>query len=424
MPRAPPHCNRRPRAGRKPWDAAGSPAGNCRLFPRADPVEWGATPMPSIGPVTPHQFIAKWTRADLSERSAYQQHFLDLCELLAQPKPAEVDPKGLWYTFEKGVEKTDGGKGWADVWMQKHFGWEYKGRHKDLRAAYQQLLKYREALDNPPLLVVCDLDRIEIHSNFTGTAKRVHAFDLAGLAARGVGTVRYPRTVPGDAATADKLKKRTLTNLHNESPTWLLNAHRRLDEAVFAAYGWPPALSDGDILARQLERDLSRRAGRTRPRGILSRWRGGAEVALTGAHWKIFSLSFGLPRRRATWYSRRRPGAPERRGALCHSRLPPQPAGDRMRRTLCLASSPIGGRCSGGSRLGAMAQGRLRLTPQGLGTRQAGRLWRNRWRGRREARRPPDARGEVLHAGGRPGRLRPPPGRVILNGRGDMTPSP
>jgi hypothetical protein len=36
-------------------------------------------------------------------RSTCQQHFLDLCDLLAQAKPAEADPEGAWYTFEKGV---------------------------------------------------------------------------------------------------------------------------------------------------------------------------------------------------------------------------------------------------------------------------------------------------------------------------------
>jgi hypothetical protein len=132
--------------------------------------------------VTPHTFIAKWQAVELSERSACQQHFLDLCELLGQRKPADADPTGDWYCFEKGINKTDGGQGWADVWMKDHFGWEYKGKHKDLKAAYNQLLNYREDLDNPPLLVVCDLDRFEVHTNFTGTAKRVHAFDLAGLA--------------------------------------------------------------------------------------------------------------------------------------------------------------------------------------------------------------------------------------------------
>jgi hypothetical protein len=52
--------------------------------------------------------------------------------------------------------------------------------------------------------------------------------------------------------------KRTLTNLHNQRPTWLDNAHRRLDEAVFAAYGWPVDLSDDEIRARVLELNLSR----------------------------------------------------------------------------------------------------------------------------------------------------------------------
>jgi type II restriction/modification system DNA methylase subunit YeeA len=132
--------------------------------------------------LTPQTFIAKWQAANLSERSACQQHFLDLCELLGQPKPAAADPEGAWYCFERGVSKSDGGQGWADVWMKDHFGWEYKGQHKDLKAAYNQLLNYRESLENPPLLVVCDLNRFEIHTNFTGTAKRVHEFDLAGLA--------------------------------------------------------------------------------------------------------------------------------------------------------------------------------------------------------------------------------------------------
>lgn len=132
--------------------------------------------------MTPHAFIAKWQAANLSERSACQQHFLDLCELLGQPKPAAADPEGAWYCFERGVSKTDGGQGWADVWMKDHFGWEYKGKHKDLKAAYNQLLNYRESLENPPLLVVCDLNRFEIHTNFTGTAKKVYDFDLAGLA--------------------------------------------------------------------------------------------------------------------------------------------------------------------------------------------------------------------------------------------------
>lgn len=61
----------------------------------------------------------------------------------------------------------------------------------------------------------------------------------------------YPdRILPKDEAAAKELKKRTLTNLYNQRPAWLDMAHRRLDEAVAAAYGWPTDLPDDDILAR------------------------------------------------------------------------------------------------------------------------------------------------------------------------------
>jgi hypothetical protein len=55
----------------------------------------------------------------------------------------------------------------------------------------------------------------------------------------------YPdRILPRSLAAEEQLKKRTLTNLYNERPTWLANAHRDLDRAVAAAYGWPEALAD------------------------------------------------------------------------------------------------------------------------------------------------------------------------------------
>jgi len=127
-------------------------------------------------------FIAKWQRSALTERSAAQQHFLDLCAVLGEPTPATADPDGTHYTFERGARKTGGGTGWADVWKRGYFGWEYKGKRKDLKAAYDQLLQYREDLENPPLLIVCDLARFEVHTNFTGTVKHVYAFGLADLA--------------------------------------------------------------------------------------------------------------------------------------------------------------------------------------------------------------------------------------------------
>jgi hypothetical protein len=131
--------------------------------------------------MTPQQFIQKWTASALKERSGSQEHFIDLCRMLGQQTPAEADPEGTWYTFEKGAAKYGGGDGFADVWRRGHFAWEYKGKHKDLGAAYEHLLRYRESLDNPPLLVVSDMQRFEIHTNFTGTAKRVYSFELADL---------------------------------------------------------------------------------------------------------------------------------------------------------------------------------------------------------------------------------------------------
>ena len=131
--------------------------------------------------MTAPEFIAKWSKVDLTERSAAQQHFLDLCELVGHPKPAAADPTGESFTFEKGASKQGGGDGWADVWKKDFFGWEYKGRHKDLAAAYNQLLEYRADLQNPPLLVVCDMDIIRVHTNFNNAPTRTHEITLATL---------------------------------------------------------------------------------------------------------------------------------------------------------------------------------------------------------------------------------------------------
>jgi len=121
--------------------------------------------------MTPTDFQRKWKGSRLSERSAYQQHFLDLCDLVGHPKPAEVDTTGKEFCFEKHVQKQfEGDKGFADVWMRDHFALEYKGPHKDLEAALRQLMLYRRDLDNPPLLVVCDTDTIRVHTDFNSTA--------------------------------------------------------------------------------------------------------------------------------------------------------------------------------------------------------------------------------------------------------------
>lgn len=71
----------------------------------------------------------------------------------------------------------------------------------------------------------------------------------------------YPdRILPKNEKAAAELKKRTLTNLYNQRPQWLADAHRDLDAAVAAAYGWPADISEEDALAKLLELNLQRAA--------------------------------------------------------------------------------------------------------------------------------------------------------------------
>ncbi len=132
-------------------------------------------------PASVDDFIRKWRVAELKERSAAQEHFIDLCRILGEPTPADADPKGDFYCFERGATKSTGGEGWADVWKRGHFGWEYKGKRKNLDAAFAQLQQYALALENPPLLITCDLDRFVIRTNWTNTVSEKHEFALEDL---------------------------------------------------------------------------------------------------------------------------------------------------------------------------------------------------------------------------------------------------
>ena len=93
----------------------------------------------------PRDFIAKWSPGapahDLNERAGAQPHFIDLCRLLGAPEPG--DPER--YRFERGVTRTGSTAartdGFADVWLNGHFAWEYKAPGKSLDVALQQLLR-------------------------------------------------------------------------------------------------------------------------------------------------------------------------------------------------------------------------------------------------------------------------------------------
>ena len=108
--------------------------------------------------MTPAEFITKWRASEPKERSAAQEHFIDLRRLLGEPTPAEADPAGD-HCFERGALKDSGGDGWADVW-----------KRANLDAALDQLRQYALALENPLLLIVSDMRRFRIRTNWTNDA--------------------------------------------------------------------------------------------------------------------------------------------------------------------------------------------------------------------------------------------------------------
>jgi hypothetical protein len=181
--------------------------------------------------VTPGEFAAKWRGVETSERASAQSHFLDLCALLGEPGPTEADPTGSWYAFEKGAEKLDGRDGFADVWKKGHFAWEYKGKRKDLKAAYRQLVDYKDALENPPLLVVSDLERIEVRTNFTSLSPKLYRVTLDDLGA-------------ADPSEALRVLRAVFTEPEALRPTWSRDAWM----------GWVGAIQEGILRRDAVER--------------------------------------------------------------------------------------------------------------------------------------------------------------------------
>ncbi len=131
--------------------------------------------------MTPQTFIAKWGPGgpafQLNEEQGAQSHFIDLCELLAVPKPGSE----AGYLFEEKNTVIGGRTGYADVFKHGAFAWENKAPGKNLDAALRQLLSYSLALSNPPILVVCDRLTIRIHTQFTGHPSETFNVALAEL---------------------------------------------------------------------------------------------------------------------------------------------------------------------------------------------------------------------------------------------------
>lgn len=125
--------------------------------------------------------------------------------------------------------------------------------------AARELNDLREEWLNPK-----DWTREEI-LEFLGSTDGPWADYLHDPDSSGIGTVRYPRTVPREPISnpdddpdnpetdfAALLADRTLTKLYNQRPTWLDLAHQKLDQAVCDAYGWDPEITDEKLLEKLL----------------------------------------------------------------------------------------------------------------------------------------------------------------------------
>jgi type II restriction/modification system DNA methylase subunit YeeA len=218
--------------------------------------------------MTPQQFIDKWSRADRTERQAAQEHFIDLCRVLGEPTPNEAaDPDG--YSFEKGVSKTDGTGGFADVWKRGCFGWEYKKDRANLDRAYQQLQLYSVALENPPLLVVSDTKRFRIYTNWTNTVQVKHDFEIGDLAHSGTrellrNVFNHPERLKPDKTreqvTKDAAKEFTTIaerlRMAGHAPEKVAHFLNRL---VFCLFAEDVNLLENDLFKRMLDNLAKRR---------------------------------------------------------------------------------------------------------------------------------------------------------------------
>jgi hypothetical protein len=85
--------------------------------------------------MAPQTFITKWGPGGpayhLNEEQGPQSHFIDLCELLAVPKPGSE----AGYLFEEKNAVIGGRTGYADVFKGGAFAWENKAPGKNLDAA-------------------------------------------------------------------------------------------------------------------------------------------------------------------------------------------------------------------------------------------------------------------------------------------------
>ena len=244
--------------------------------------------------MTPRAFIEKWKDNPLKERASYQLHFIDLCALLGEPTPSPATAET--YCFERGATRTGAGQGWADVWKSGHFAFEYKATRRNLGEALKQLMTYALALDNPPLLVVCDTNIIEIHTHFTNAPSEVHTIALEDI---------------GEPANLDKLRwlftdpdkfhpKRTIAQITEEAAgkfadlAQSLNARGHapqtvahfLNQCLFCLFAEDAELLPGKLFERLLDKSQTDPAKlSSRFEELFNAMRKGGDFALEDIHW-------------------------------------------------------------------------------------------------------------------------------------------
>ena len=244
--------------------------------------------------MTPQQFIQKWQDNPLKERASYQLHFIDLCALVGVPHPSPASHDS--YCFERGATRTGAGQGWADVWKQGNFAFEYKATRRNLGEALKQLMTYALALDNPPLLVVCDTNIIEIHTHFTNAPSEVHTIALEDISQpANLDKLRWLFTDP------DKFHpKRTIAQITEEAAgkfadlAQSLNSRGHapqtvahfLNQCLFCLFAEDAELLPGKLFERLLDKSQTDPAKlSSRFEELFSAMRKGGDFALEDIHW-------------------------------------------------------------------------------------------------------------------------------------------
>jgi hypothetical protein len=242
------------------WHTAPTlPDSSCFSFARSDDYFLGVLHLRFHEAWALKQGTRLETRPRYTPNTCFETFPFPFADDLQPPAPVEPPPKPK--------KSTEPNRTYAEnlaaknYYMGKEEGPQYRtspmslSEHRaGIAAAAKELNVLRERWLNPPEWTVEEI------LEFPGSVNGAWARYVVKPATHGIGTVRYPRLEPRDADCAAKLKDRTLTKLYNERPAWLDLAHKKLDAAVVAAYGWPADLTDEQILEKLLALNLERAA--------------------------------------------------------------------------------------------------------------------------------------------------------------------